>query len=276
MTRRIVDRLVSYLVSPLASKALNTDASFSRAELICLRLLVEREREIASFTPTTTWTLIAQLVAEESDFEARLCNARGAALTLSSQQQADKFAALLANVSYLGRQSRQFAQWSAQRPEPIPAKPYSQMQRCVWALRPTVLVGGANALRGRLDHLSEQRLGRGFGGSSRSGARLHSARIRHGLSADRERRPECVHWNGVHPSYRREPSAGGSAGRRRNALWADLAALRGIVHGVRPIPPVGSADFLRHVAGKAIPVRVSYTGSNAGVRRLAACLARCG
>ena len=99
-TRRIVDRLVSHLVSPLTSKALNTDVSFSRAELICLCLLVEREREIASFKPTTTWTLIAQLVAEESDFEARLCNARGAALTLSSQQQADKFAALLANVSY--------------------------------------------------------------------------------------------------------------------------------------------------------------------------------
>ena len=66
-TRRIVDRLIGYLVSPLASKALNLEASFTRAEVDCLRLLVEREREITAFKPTTTWMLIARLSAEESE-----------------------------------------------------------------------------------------------------------------------------------------------------------------------------------------------------------------
>lgn len=99
-TRRVVDRLVSHLVSPLASKALNVEASFSRTDVVCLRLLVEREREIAAFMPTTTWTLIARLNANETEFEARLCNARGALLTFSSRQQADKLAALLANAIF--------------------------------------------------------------------------------------------------------------------------------------------------------------------------------
>ena len=63
-TRRIMDRLVSHLISPLANKALNINASFSRAEVICLRLLVEREREIAAYTPKMTWTLIARLSVE--------------------------------------------------------------------------------------------------------------------------------------------------------------------------------------------------------------------
>lgn len=99
-TQHIADRLVRYLVSPLASKALNVDVSFSRAEVDCLRLLVEREREITAFKPATTWMLTARLSAEESEVAARLCNTRGAPLTLGSRQQADKLAALLANAAF--------------------------------------------------------------------------------------------------------------------------------------------------------------------------------
>lgn len=98
--RRIVDRLVGYLVSPLASKALKMEASFTRAEVDCLRLLVEREREITAFKPATTWMLTAHLSAEASEVEVRLCNARGAAVTFSTLQQADKLAALLANAAF--------------------------------------------------------------------------------------------------------------------------------------------------------------------------------
>lgn len=50
-TRRIVDRLVGYLVSPLACKALGSRLSAGRVQSVCLRLAVEREREIEAFTP---------------------------------------------------------------------------------------------------------------------------------------------------------------------------------------------------------------------------------
>lgn len=99
-TRRIADRMIGYLVSPLASKALNAQASLSRVDMVCLSLLIEREREISAFTSGTIWILSARLAADETAFEARLCNARGAGLTFNSQQQADKLAALLANVSF--------------------------------------------------------------------------------------------------------------------------------------------------------------------------------
>jgi DNA topoisomerase-1 len=99
-TRRIADRLVGYLVSPLASKALNAETSLSLVDMVCLGLLVERERAISSFTSDTTWILGARLTADETEFEVRLCNANGSTLTFNSQQQADKLAALLANVSF--------------------------------------------------------------------------------------------------------------------------------------------------------------------------------
>jgi DNA topoisomerase-1 len=71
-TRRIVDRLVGYLVSPLACQALDGRYSAGRVQSACLRLVVDREREIAAFTPETYWTLDARLSAESGEFTARL------------------------------------------------------------------------------------------------------------------------------------------------------------------------------------------------------------
>src|SRR5690606_1757972 len=59
--RRIVDRLVGYLVSPVACKALDGRLSAGRVQSVALRLVVEREREIDGFTSETYWTLRARL-----------------------------------------------------------------------------------------------------------------------------------------------------------------------------------------------------------------------
>ena len=39
-TRRVVDRLVGYLISPLACKALDSRVSIGRLRSVCLRLVV--------------------------------------------------------------------------------------------------------------------------------------------------------------------------------------------------------------------------------------------
>ena len=59
--RRIVDRLVGYLVSPLACRALDGRFSAGRVQTAALRLVVERERDIANFTPQTRYTLALSL-----------------------------------------------------------------------------------------------------------------------------------------------------------------------------------------------------------------------
>jgi DNA topoisomerase I len=59
--RRLVDRLVGYLASPLACKALDGRFSAGCVQSVALRLVVEREREIAAFTPHPYQTLSVQL-----------------------------------------------------------------------------------------------------------------------------------------------------------------------------------------------------------------------
>jgi len=71
-TRRIVDRLVGYLVSPVVCQALDGRYSAGRVQSACLRLVVERERQIIAFIPETYWTLDAHLKADTGEFTARL------------------------------------------------------------------------------------------------------------------------------------------------------------------------------------------------------------
>jgi len=102
--RRIVDRLVGYLASPLAAKALAGRFSAGRVQSVCLRLVVEREREIANFTPQTYWTLSLDLTADGIPFTAKLHQVKGAEPSFSTREPLDKLAALLGGVQlWVGR-----------------------------------------------------------------------------------------------------------------------------------------------------------------------------
>lgn len=97
-TRRIVDRLVGYLVSPLACKALDGRLSAGRVQSVCLRLVVEREREIEGFTAQTYWTLAVELDADGQSFKANLHRIKNTSPQFSSLKQANKIAGLLKNA----------------------------------------------------------------------------------------------------------------------------------------------------------------------------------
>lgn len=94
-TRRIVDRLVGYLVSPLACKALDGRLSAGRVQSVCLRLVVEREREIEAFTAQTYWTLGIELDTDGQIFTANLHRIKNASPQVTSLEQAQKLSALL-------------------------------------------------------------------------------------------------------------------------------------------------------------------------------------
>ena len=53
--RRVLDRIVGYQVSPLLWRKLEKGSSAGRVQSAALRLIVEREREILSFTPEEYW-----------------------------------------------------------------------------------------------------------------------------------------------------------------------------------------------------------------------------
>ena len=71
-TRRILDRLYGYTLSPLLWKKIAWGLSAGRVQSVAVRLLVQRERERLAFQSGGYWDLKALLEKEKSPFEAKL------------------------------------------------------------------------------------------------------------------------------------------------------------------------------------------------------------
>jgi len=77
-TRRVLDRLVGYQVSPLLWDKVRRGLSAGRVQTVALRLIVEREQEINDFNPVEYWTIDADLApAAKQSFTARLIGVNG-------------------------------------------------------------------------------------------------------------------------------------------------------------------------------------------------------
>jgi DNA topoisomerase-1 len=83
-TRRILDRLVGYTLSPLLWKKIARGLSAGRVQSVAVRLLVERERERRAFQSGGYWDLKACLEQEKSPFEAKLITLGGKKLATGS------------------------------------------------------------------------------------------------------------------------------------------------------------------------------------------------
>ena len=65
-TRRILDRVVGYRISPLLWAKVKRGLSAGRVQSVALRMIGDREEEIAAFIPQEYWTLDALLKADGS------------------------------------------------------------------------------------------------------------------------------------------------------------------------------------------------------------------
>ena len=64
MARRILDRIVGYMISPLLWKKVGSRLSAGRVQSVALRLIVERERAIKNFVPQEYWQIVVDLQKE--------------------------------------------------------------------------------------------------------------------------------------------------------------------------------------------------------------------
>lgn len=78
-TRRILDRLYGYEVSPVLWRKVGPGLSAGRVQSAATRLVVDRERERLAFVSASYWDLLAQLAPEASTdaFESRLVRLDG-------------------------------------------------------------------------------------------------------------------------------------------------------------------------------------------------------
>jgi len=87
--RRILDRLVGYNISPILWKKVRPGLSAGRVQSVALRLVVDRERQIAAFEPKEWWTVDARvsLDGDEAAFLARLIEVGGKKLAASPDKK---------------------------------------------------------------------------------------------------------------------------------------------------------------------------------------------
>ncbi len=83
-TRRVLDRLVGYQISPLLWDKVRRGLSAGRVQTVALRMIVEREREINAFVPVENWTVDALLNAEGAEFKARFTGIDGKRATVAN------------------------------------------------------------------------------------------------------------------------------------------------------------------------------------------------
>jgi DNA topoisomerase I len=101
-TRRILDRLVGYRISPLLWKKIGRGLSAGRVQSVALRLICEREREIQDFVQEEYWTITVLLRASNPPpFTARLEKAHGKKIKIKDEKSARKIEGELKNLDFI-------------------------------------------------------------------------------------------------------------------------------------------------------------------------------
>ncbi len=84
--RRILDRLVGYLVSPLLWRKVKGGLSAGRVQSVAVRIVCERERAIQAFESEEYWSITAHLSGgTPPPFRAKLVKKHGKKLTLANE-----------------------------------------------------------------------------------------------------------------------------------------------------------------------------------------------
>ncbi|MBQ3085800.1 MAG: type I DNA topoisomerase, partial [Clostridia bacterium] len=100
--RRILDRLVGYRLSPFISQKIRRGLSAGRVQSVAVRLIVDREEEIAAFVPEEYWTLDAMLTnpPARKAFKASFVGDETGKIKLESRADTDAVLARLEGAQY--------------------------------------------------------------------------------------------------------------------------------------------------------------------------------
>jgi DNA topoisomerase-1 len=100
-TRRVLDRIVGYKISPILWKKVKNGLSAGRVQSVAVRLIVDREEEINAFISEEYWTIDSKLLAKSSKkaFSSKLYLKDNEKIT--TQAQAQEILEKLNNVDFV-------------------------------------------------------------------------------------------------------------------------------------------------------------------------------
>jgi DNA topoisomerase I len=85
--RRILDRLVGYNISPLLWKKVKKGLSAGRVQSVAVKLIVDREKEIAAFIPEEYWSIKGSFLKGNEVFEGQFHGKDGKKMELKSEKE---------------------------------------------------------------------------------------------------------------------------------------------------------------------------------------------
>lgn len=102
-TRRILDRMVGYSISPVLWQKVKRGLSAGRVQSVALRIICDREEEINAFVPEEYWTLEVDLIPEgnKKPITAKLSSYKDEKIEIKSKEEMDNVLAELKDVEYL-------------------------------------------------------------------------------------------------------------------------------------------------------------------------------
>ncbi len=99
--RRVLDRLVGYLLSPLLWKKIRRGLSAGRVQSVAVRVICEREAEREAFQPEEFWTITATLSGQNPPvFQAKLHEIDGERVTIRTEDEAQQVLQELEGASF--------------------------------------------------------------------------------------------------------------------------------------------------------------------------------
>jgi len=100
--RRILDRLVGYLISPILGKKVQKGLSAGRVQSVAVRLICEREKEIEAFIPEEYWSITSKLEKETKEvFQAKLEKLNGKKVKIPDKDTAEKILKELSGKEFI-------------------------------------------------------------------------------------------------------------------------------------------------------------------------------
>lgn len=102
-TRRILDRMVGYSISPLLWGKVKRGLSAGRVQSVALRMICDREDEISAFIPEEYWNLDAQLTQKGSKkaLKAKFYGSRKEKIAIHKKEELDQILSGLENQEFV-------------------------------------------------------------------------------------------------------------------------------------------------------------------------------